>query len=634
MNGPIKRSSKAPATAPSLRIRLEENMNNTRTPACAAFAAALALGFGIASPAALALSYDYQGVGIALDTRLTEGVSIRAEGRDPLLIGISHGGKAYSNNADLGDLNFAAGDVANAVSRITSSLQMTWKDYGLFTRANYTFDPTAVSNDFFGADKFGAGHQYPDSVRKSRNDAIQSEVGSKLTLLDLYVYGNFDISGHSLNVKLGRQVINWGESTLVLNGLNSLVAVNANRAYTPGLELDEVAIPAGQLFMSMNLIKNVSAEAFYQFQWQRSIAAATGTYFETNDYVGPGGIAGNIDYGRAVEYAAPGSACVGFPAGVSCVPYGGSIPRAGGDRRAPGNGQYGGALRFSLPSLNSTELALYAANYHSRLPLYSTFSASSGNQDASTASIFAEYPKDIHMFGMSFNTALPFGFALQGEYSYKDNQPLEIDDVEQSLADLGAPSQINPNPGATLGNQYIRGYRRKGVSLADIGTTKVFSPSTWFGYDDLLLISEIAIVHVHNLEDESVLRYEGPGTFLPGDARGAAISAVPMQQGGFATSTSWGYKILARATYNNIMANYVPGLSFKPAMRWEHDVGGVTPAPLYNFVRGSRVLSPIAGFGYKNNTTAEFGYAYYFGGGQGNLIRDRDYAFFDVKYSF
>ncbi len=632
MNDTMKRSAVTALVHPS--AGLENSMNFTRKPASRAFAAALALGFGLATPTVFAFSYDYDGVGIALDTRLTEGVSIRAQSPDPLLIGISHGGKAYSNNADLGDLNYKSGSVANAVSKVTSSLQLTWKDFGLFTRANYTFDPTEVSKDYFGASRFGAGHQYADSVRVSRNDAIQSEVGSKLTLLDLYAYGNVDIAGHSLNIKVGRQVINWGESTLVLNGLNSLVAVDANRAYTPGLELDEVALPQGTAFLSTNLIKNVSAEAFYQFEWRRSVPAATGTYFETNDYVGPGGVAGNLDYGRAGEYVAAGSPCVGFPAGVSCVPYGGSIPRAGGDRRAPGSGQFGGALRISLPSLNSTELALYAATYHSRLPVYSTYSAASGNQDASTASIFAEYPKDIHMYGMSFNTSLPFGFALQGEYSYKENQPLEIDDVEQSLADLGAPSQINPNPGATLGNQYIRGFRRKGVSLADIGTTKIFSPSTIFGYDDLLLISEIAVVHVHDLESESVLRYEGPGTFLPGDARGAAISAVPVQQGGFATSTSWGYKVLARATYNNVFANYVPGLSFKPAMRWEHDVGGVTPAPLYNFVHGSRVLSPIAGFGYKNNTTAEFGYAYYFGGGQANLIRDRDYAFFDVKYSF
>jgi hypothetical protein len=600
----------------------------------AAISAVCVLSLGLASPMALALSYNHDEIGFEFDTRLTEGVSIRAGNPSPLLVGISHGGEAYSNNADLGDLNFKAGDIANAVSRVTSSLQVTWKDYGLFTRANYTFDPSEVNNDFFGADKFGAGHQYPDSVRKSSNNAIQAEVGSQLRLLDLYVYGNFDVAGRTVNVKLGRQVINWGESTLVLNGLNSLVAVDANRAYTPGLELDEVAIPAGQLFVSTNLINNVSAEAFYQFQWQRSIAPATGTYFETNDYVGPGSVAGNIDFGRATEYAAPGSPCAGFPAGVSCVPYGGSIPRAGGDRRAPGNGQFGGALRISLPSLNSTELALYAANYHSRLPVYSTFSVSSGNQDASTAGIFAEYPKDIHMFGMSFNTSLPFGFALQGEYSFKTNQPLEIDDVEQSLADLGAPSQINPTAGATIGNQYIRGYRRKAVSLADIGTTKVFSPSTIFGYDDLLLISEVALVHVHDLEDQSVLRYEAPGTFLPGDARGAALNNVPIQQGGFGTATSWGYKILARATYNNVLTDYISGLSFKPALRWEHDVGGATPAPLYNFVRGSRVLSPIAGFGYKNNTTAELGYAYYLGGGQNNLLRDRDYGFFDIKYSF
>jgi len=603
-------------------------MKNPSLPLRVTSLAAIAFGLGCAGPAA-AFQHSFGSLDLSLDTRLTEGVSLRVESRDPDLIGISHGGKAYSNNADLGDLNFSPGSVTNAVSKITSAMQLTYGNYGVFMRANYTFDPTQVNKNFLPQDYFGAGHQYGDGTRRAANSAVQQEVGSNASILDAYAYGNFDFFGRSLNVKVGRQVLNWGESTLVLNGLNSIVAVDANRAYTPGLELDEVTIPTGMVFAAMNLVENVSAEAFYQFEWNHSIAAATGSYLSTNDYVGPGGVAGNIDYGRATEYAAPGSACVGFPAGVSCVPYGGSIPR-GPDIRAKDAGQYGGALRFSIPALNSLELALYAANYHSRLPVFSTYSVASGNQDASTASVFAEFPQDIHMLGSSFNMSLPFGFALQGEYSFKQNQPIEIDDVEQSLADLGAPSQIDPVPGATLGNQYIRGFRRKPVSLFDVGTTKIFSPSTWFGYDDLALIGEIALVHVNDLESESVLRYEGPGTFLPGDARGAAISGVPVQQGGYATSTSWGYKVLARASYNNVL----PALAFLPTLRWEQDVGGVTPAPLDNFVRGSRVLSPIAGFRYRNDTTAELGYAYYFGGGQGNLIRDRDYAFFDVKYSF
>jgi hypothetical protein len=255
--------------------------------------------------------------------------------------------------------------------------------------------------------------------------------------------------------------------------------------------------------------------------------------------------------------------------------------------------------------------------------------------------VFAEYPDNIHMFGTSFNMSLPGGFSLQGEYSLKLNQPIEIDDVEQSNTDMGLPSQLN-NQTQTLspGGQYVRGWESKKIGLFDLGTTKVLAPSRFLGYDELLIIGEVAVVHVYNMEPENVLRFEGPGTFLPAagndprdfsltgllDANGNPIA----QHGGFATPTSWGYKFVARATYNNVL----PALNFKPALRFDHDVGGVTPIPLGNFVRGTRVLTPTMGFQYGSNTTTELGYSYYFGGGQGNLLRDRDFLFLDAKYEF
>ncbi len=605
----------------------------------------LMLGTGVACsvPVVHALSYERGGVNVTLETRLAEGVAVRVESPDSQLIGISYDGKAYSNNADGADLAFESGQITEAASTITSALTVSYQNIGIFVRANYLYDPNLENKDnFLNPADFGAGHEYTEADRQRSTHLIKDHIASDGTILDLYAYGNFDIVGHSLNVKVGKQIVNWGESTLVLNGLNSIVAIDANKARVPGAEIDQILIPAAQVFASISLLDDVSAEAWYQWKWERSIIDATGSYFSTNDYASPDGIAGNLDFGRAGKYAAAGTVCHDTITGVTsatCVLFGGSTTRVA-DRPAKDDGQFGVALRLSIPELNDLQLAFYGANYHSRLPVYSTISIT--GTDSRTTQVFAEYPDNIHMVGTSFNMSLPGGFSLQGEYSLKLNQPIEIDDVEQSYADLGLPSQYNPTFGATAGGQYIRGWEQKKIGLFDLGTTKLLSPSHVLGYDELTFVGEVAVVHVYDMEPESALRFEAPGTFLPGPPVSSPIDVLGLsglrdaggnpiiQHGGFATPTSWGYKLLARATYNNIL----PAVNFKPALRFDHDVGGVTPIPLGNFVRGTRLLTPTMGFQYGSNTTAEFGYSYYFGGGQGNLLRDRDFAFFDVKYEF
>jgi hypothetical protein len=602
----------------------------------------VALGALSATPAVQAFNYNFGDVNFSLDTQLKEAVAVRVQSRDPLYIALDKGGKAYSSNADNGDLNFAPGSIIQAASIITSALKVSYEGFGIFTRANYVFDPSLQDRNYFSASDFGAGHQYSQAVRAAANSGIRDHIASDGTILDLYAYANFDIAGHSANLRIGRQVVNWGETTIVLNGLNSINAVDANKARIPGATFESIFIPAAMAFASVNLTENTSIEGFYQLKWQCTIPDVTGSYFSTNDYIGYGGVAGNLDFGRAIagEYADPGSPCFDPNTGItsSCVPYGGSTPR-GPDRPAKNSGQFGGAMRFLIPELNDLALSLYGANYHSRLPLYSSISAKAPPSPilSTDTSVFAEYPEDIHMYGMSFNTSLPFGFSLQGEYNYRPNQPIEIDDVEQSFADLGAPSQLNETAGGTLGQQYLRGWRRKKISFFDLGTTKVLAPSKWFHYDDLTFLAEAALIHVHDLENNATLLYEGPGTFLPGNAQGALIAGLVradgtpiVQQGGFATKTSWGYKMAIVATYNNVFSH----LNLKPALRFDHDVGGVTPQPLGNFVRGSRLLTPDLGFQYGAGFTADIGYNYYFGGGQGNLLRDRDFAWLTVRYDF
>lgn len=594
-----------------------------------AFAAAL-----LAAPAAQALEFEHAGLTAALENRFTAGATWRVADRDASLVGIANGGTAFSTNGDDGNLAFGQGEMVDSTVRLTSELSMSYGDFGLFGRSVLGYNPTVSDAALFDPTDYDDSRTtrgYTQADRDRKEASVRRHNGRYADLKDLYAYTTQTIADRTLSLRIGRQVVNWGESTFVLNGLNSLLALDANRARLPGFELDEVIIPANQVWASVNLSDSVSVEGFYQLRWERTIIDAGGTFFGTNDFAGPGGTAANLGFGRADENTVPGTPCSAPPvAGVQCVPVGSYVPRAG-DVRPKNAGQFGGALRFSIPYLNDMDAALYAATYHSRLPLYSgTSRAGAGLTPATTASYFVEYPKDIRMVGLSFNTTIPFDFSLQGEYSYKQGQPLQIDDVELLLAGLGAPSQINPVAGATLGGQYLRGWRRKDVSQADIGLTRLFGPSSWMRSEQTLLVAEAAITHVHDLESQSVLRYEGPATFTPGDAATAASQGVPQQVAGYATATSYGYKVLLRNDYNNVF-NLI---NLKPTLRWEQDLHGISPTPITNFVAGRRQLTAGLGFTYRGNVSGDIAYTRFIGAGQQNLLRDRDNVQAVIKYSF
>lgn len=599
------------------------------TPALTAFAAAL-----LAAPAAQAFDFEHGELQGQLHNRFVAGATWRVADPDPKLIAIANGGTAFSTNGDDGNLAFGQGEMVDSTVRLVSELSLTYGDYGLFARSVLGYNPTVSDAALFDPtdyDDSGTQRGYTQSDRDRKEAAVRRHNGRYADLRDLYAYTSQTVWDRTLSLRIGRQVVNWGESTFVLNGLNSLLALDANRARLPGFELDEVIIPSNQVWASMGLTDTVSVEAFYQLRWQATIIDASGTYFSTNDFAGIGGTAANLGFGRADENTVAGTPCSGPPFdGVQCVPVGSYVPRAG-DVTPKNSGQFGAALRFSIPALNDMDAALYAATYHSRLPLYSGTSRSgAGLTPATTANYFVEYPKDIRMFGLSFNTTIPFDFSIQGEYSYKQGQPIQIDDVELLLAGLGAPSQLNPTAGATLGGQYLRGWRRKDVSQADIGLTRLFGPSSWMGSEQTLFVAEAAITHVHDMEPQSVLRYEGPGTYTPGDAATAASQGLPQQVAGYATATSYGYKLIARNDYNNVFN----GINLKPTLRWDHDLKGISPTPITNFVAGRRQLTASLGFTYLGNVSGDIGYTRYIGAGLQNLVGDRDYVAASFKYSF
>ena len=597
-------------------------------------------GIGLAVIAAPAMAATFNigddGVTLRVDTTVSAGIAIRVEDQDPALIGQANTtadgtpGRAFSTNNDDGNLHVDKGDIYAVPFKALTEFNLSGRTLGLFGRVSYLIDGVLKDDNFFDpADYAGATGSPPrtsgPATLAGKRDAVNDHVGNDGDVLDLYLYADFDAFGRYVSVRIGNQVLNWGESTFVLNGLNSIVSLDAAQVRVPGFLTEEIFRPVPMAWTSIGLTDNITVEGFYQWGWKATLPDPSGTFLSSNDFAAIGGTSAQLGFGRAPENSAPGTICSD---GSPCVPFGAAIPRDA-DREPDDGDQYGGALRFFVPWLNDADVSLYGANYHSRLPLFSGRGRPTLLSTAADASYFVVYPEDIKLYGMSFNTSIFWDIALQGEVSVKQDQPLQIDDVELLLAGLGQPSQVAPAQASVLGREIV-GFRRHDVTQVDIGLTKIFGPWNWLGSDQQLFLLELAGMQISDFPDSDELRYEGPGTYLPGDALTAAALGVPQQTEGYPTDTSWGYILAMRLTYNNVFNRFV----VEPFARWTHDVDGISPTPLTNFVEDRKQLNLGFTARYLNALEVGMTYTQYSGGGLQNLISDRDHVQAFVRYSF
>jgi hypothetical protein len=655
-----------------------------RRPVIAGLALVLAL-----APAARAFVFALGDVKGTFDTTLSIGGLVRLDNPDPALYGLTNTyngvpGLQRSVNADDGDLNYHRG-LASFLVKASHELELDYQNSGLFIRGYYF-------NDFVNSN--GTREKAP------LTDAANALVSDNAVLLDAYVYTKEKFGDTSVSFRLGRQVLSWGESTFIPNGINSINPIDVAKLRTPGSELKEALLPVDMASMSIKFTDNLSLEAFYQLDWQKTRIDPPGSYFSTNDFVGPGGNKVYLGFG-----AIPDTSTLG------------AIPR--GNDVTPGNaGQYGLNLHWLAHGLNDTEFGLYYMNYHSRLPLISAttpttplntglivsnsatalqnnaaflgglvpaataagvptatalsvlIGASLGDPtatatlnaltplqallptvagvtgaysqqelltEAATGRYIIEYPKDIHLVGASFNTSVG-GIALQGEVSYRENQPLQIDDVEllfAALSPLSSKFGANNQLGTYALSTYIPGYRSIKVWTGQM--TATWTGRGILGAAQSTVVAEAGFVNA-DLPDKSVLRFDGPGTFVGGNLNymnlsGSNASGVPPPSepaSAFADSFSWGYQLVGKLDYNNVFR----GVNVSPLIVFAHDVGGNTPLPMGNFVHGRKTITLGTDFSFQNAWALELRYVNFFGAGRYNLLSDRDYVSCNLKYSF
>ena len=601
---------------------------------------AVSLASTLAAPA-FGVTFNIGEIEGQFDSALSVGASWSVRGADPDLIGTVNGGKAASSTSDDNRLNFKKGETFSKIFKGIHDLELKYGDTGVFVRGKYWYDFELKDEE----------RLFKDIDDSNRKQAAQS---SGAEILDAFIYHNYAIGDMPGSVRLGKQVVSWGESTFIGNSINSINPIDAAAFRRPGAEIKEGLIPVNMFYVAQSLTDNLSIEAFYQIEWDQTIVDNCGTFFSTTDVVADG-CDRNLTVGSpAIAPLQPIAAA--FGQGFDIESEGVVVPR-GGDRDARDSGQYGLALRWLG---DNTEYGAYFMNYHSRNPFFNTktadastftalgavnnpgsilgqtcaafggfpacagvpgFAAAASGLAQSTAlgngEYFISYPEDIQLYGLSFSTVLPVGTSWAGEVSYRPNAPVQINSTALNTALVNpltggaAAPTIDTAPGAE--NQ---GYRRKEITQVQTTFTHFFDRV--MGASRLTLVGEIGVAHVGGLERREELQYGRDSIY-------GAFSAT--NKDGFVTTTSWGYRARGILEYPDVFA----GVNLKPSVSWSHDVEGYGPNGLFN--EGAKAVSLGLDADYQNTYNASLSYTDFFGGDFNTAI-DRDFVALSVGVNF
>lgn len=514
----------------------------------------------------------------------------------------------FNINGDDGNLNFDKHDIVSANFKLTSDFSFSIggipliDDLNFFIRTYYFYDEVVTGlNQFhpdatsFGGPNGGAA----DAVVRARPTRtplpryVESLHGTDFDVLDANV--SFFLPfffERELAIKIGSQAVNWGESSfLLLNSLNSINPPAPGRLRLPGFDLKELSEPSGMVTVNTEITDTVSLEMFYQYEWKPLEADAPGSFFSTSDVVGGDNSqrrAAMLSFGKAPED--PNAVYVtrdnqDDPIGLISNASRTIFLEPGLEKRPDDGGQYGFAVRYFAEEFNNgTEFGFYYANYHARVPSISALAAQGGcigeatntvpgaiadcgdgpvgspavgrltvagvpvlNEEVlpvDTARLFIEYPEDIRMFGVSFNTTVG-DWALSGEYVYRPNLPVQIHTTDLLFAALQPAFPANSlaipgvgnlptrriavpdfvetrfrgrrvidtdGDGFADGGYEIRGFEPQKVGQLGLTLLKTIGGDNPFNASQIIVLMESGFTHVIDMPDLSELQFQGART--------------------------------------------------------------------------------------------------------------------------
>jgi len=463
---------------------------------------------------------DYELAGGKLNVRgsITAGTAYRTESQDTTLtpdvnssqVGIV--GTAITptagRNQDDGNLNYSKGHPVSQV--VNGYLSMDYKsgDYGGLFSAKAWYDYALEKGDVPWGNMPSA---YAPNAPLSDAGAQARSKFSGVTLDNLYVNGLNDAGGMPLEWKLGWQKLDWGNRYLVVGGLRDLNPIDIPALIRPGmLQRDqETRIPVPQIFARLAVTKATSVEGFYQFHFERNASNQCGTFYSGADWVADGCNA--VVFGNQTDRAA--------------IATNNFIAR--GENVLPSNsGQFGLALTQTVEEWG-TKFGGYFTQFHSRAG-YASFITSQRvggvpyvprNADGLNPTYFLEWPDDVRMFALTFETRLK-GATAFGELSYRPNQPLQFNaaDLLNAVATNAGPTQLRDRVNALPPGGVLTGFERHKAVQLQLGA--VGQVPGVLGAAALNWGAEGVFKSIPDLPDPNVLRFGRSDLFGQGHVNG------------------------------------------------------------------------------------------------------------------
>jgi hypothetical protein len=550
---------------------------------------------------ASALEFEFENGGrLNWNTTLSVGASWRAEDPSrwlytradgsaiglysaPLIPGTPVGprdGLAGNHAAGDGNLNYDKGDRFTTPFKLISDVEYKKDNWGALLRIKAWYDQAlneeevrygSQANEYNGV-RGGLGSALPGKTygpctgawspgancipisppgqnlwpkAKLKDDGFEDEQKfDNVYLLDAYVYGSFAVGSSDLQVRLGNQVVNWGES-IFIQGVNQINPIDVPAARRAGAELKEILLPVWMAYANWGFSKG-SLELFYQLKWENTSVDGCGTYFTATSTLvssDPGSCRNLTPIGGQLGQVVNGVIVPQF----GSLSYMGSsgiyVPAVKGID-AGDSGQFGAAFRFPVDAID-TEIGLYAMNIHSRLPytggyggtaprdlppqiraaltaagaigtdaygeywvsgtsrfrnmfprlesgIEQTLAANGITYDLESGVGFWQYPEDIQIYGVSAATNL-LGWSTSAEVSYQVDVPVQMngnDVLGASYLGIGpvrdyAKEVSERDPG----ERRLNGYERFDKTQAQVNVVKTFS--NILGSQNLLVVGEL-----------------------------------------------------------------------------------------------------------------------------------------------
>jgi len=653
------------------------------------------------------------GVRLTWNTTISAGAEWRAQSPSNELYSAANGvlvgkpdGRAGAT-VDSSDLNYAKGDRFSTPFRIISDVEISKGDLGAVLRGKAWYDEALEQSDVrygseanayngtrFGQQLYGYGppptkaqplpSPWPHETLTDKGFPGLNKF-SNVYLLDAYVYDTFKVGDTHLNVRLGNQVVNWGES-LFIQGINQINPIDLTATHYPATEVKEVLLPVWMAYANWGFGAG-SLEAFYQLEWKNTNIEGCGVYWAVAEaQVG-------VNPGRCLAVANLGG---NSPTAQSTGAY--FLQTNAQDPKNSGQG--GLAFRFPVEKID-TEFGLYAMNIHARTPVVSALAGTLPTQNivlpgpgpvaartiyntttklwtvpgvpqlttinpaaihaylASLAGVavtpargFYEYPENLKLYGVSAATTLA-GVSVAAELSYQPKQPAQLNGPDIVDAMVGGRGPLAARAVAVTAQGatgYFQGYDTFHKTQFQFNGLKTY-PNV-LGASNLSLAGEAAFQwnNVPNYNTPGSPRYgrafvygRGPSEQLAIQANNPSLAfdlctaaAAPFKNpqpdgcrlDGYITDFAFGYRLRARLDYESVFGS---GIRVSPSLNWLDDVKGVSIDGQFN--EGRQILGMGLSFNYAKRYTLDLNYTWIADTAY-NPLMDRDYYAVNFSVTF